>query len=193
MDILSHDAAFLRSAAEVLEDYLLSDVLFWPLQREKGTMLGGDSDQLTPGNLLLSRARLGDAASADPSLAGALKQIEKIRREWKSAWLNKCEKEWNQRMRLWVRYLDELKRESSPILPADFAFHVRQRVILHLLGLEMSVLPPEKQTMLQNADDLLRSISQAGEFIWQKNLQGHFPVSTFWYLYLKTGKEKTDE
>ncbi len=188
MDILSHDAAFIRSAAEVLEDYLLSEVLFWPLQREKGAMLGGDSDQLTPGNLLLSLTRLGDTASSDPSLVGALQQIEKVRQQWKSAWLNKGQKEWEQRMRLWLRYLDDLKRESIPVLPVDYPFHVRQRVILHLLGLEIGKLPAEKRTLLQNADEFLRSISQAGDFVWQKNLQTRFPASSFWYLYLKTGK-----
>lgn len=192
MTPLPHDAAFLQSAAQVLEDYLLSDVLFWPLQREKGTMLGGDSDQLTPGNLLLSLARVGKAASADPSLANALQEIEKVRRQWKSAWLNKCGKEWDQRIRLWLNYLDDLPKEPRQTLPADFPYHVRQRVILHLLGEEIGDLPAEKKNLLQNSDEMLRSLSQTGEFVWQKSLQEQFPVSSFWYLYRKTGKEKSE-
>lgn len=192
MDILSHDAAFVQSAAQVLEDYLLSEVLFWPLQRERGAILGGDSDQLTPGNLLLSLTRLGKTISSDPFLMDSRQVIEKVRQRWKSAWLSKCKKEWDQRERLWLRYLEELKKEPRSILPADFPFHVRQRVILHLLEVEMGGLPSEKKAELQNADEILRSISQSGEFIWQKNLQDRFPVSTFWYLYLKTGKGKDE-
>lgn len=188
MTSLSHDADFLQSAVQVLEDYLLSDVLFWPLQREKGAMLGGDSDQLTPGNLLLSLARLGREGLAETSLKQALQRIDKVRQQWKSAWLNKCQKEWEQRLRLWLNYLDEIKRESNRELPADYSFHVRQRVILDLLTKEIGELPPEKRLKLQNADEMLRLLSQPGEFIWQKGLQEHFPASPFWYLYVKTGK-----
>lgn len=188
MTSLSHDADFLQSAAQVLENYLLSEVLFWPLQREKGAMLGGDSDQLTPGNLLLSLARLGKEGSAETSLKQALQRIDEVRQQWKSAWLNKCQKEWEQRLRLWLHYLDELKREGGRELPADYSFHVRQRVILDLLTKEIGDLPPEKKLKLQNADEMLRSIIQPGEFIWQKGLQEHFPASSFWYLYVKTGK-----
>ncbi len=190
MDILLYDAAFIQAAAADLEDYLLSDILFWPLQRTNGAGLGGDSDQLTPGNLLLSLARLGDDAFSDASLASTLKQIENIRQQWKSAWLNKSRKEWNQRLRLWLRYLEDLGKENHPILPADYAFHVRNRVILHLLNSEIGNVPVEEKTMLHNGDEMLRSISQAGEFVWQKNLQERFPASTFWYLYRKTGKGK---
>lgn len=188
MTSLSHDADFLQSAAQVLEDYLLSDVLFWPLQREKGAMLGGDSDQLTPGNLLLSFARLGKEGLAENSLNQALQRIEEVRQQWKSAWLNKCQKEWEQRLQLWLNYLDEIKRESNRELPADYSFHVRQRVILDLLTKEIVELLPDKRLKLQNADEMLRSLSQPGEFIWQKGLQAHFPASSFWYLYVKTGK-----
>lgn len=188
MTSLSHDAAFLQSAAQVLEDYLLSEVLFWPLQREKGAMLGGDSDQLTPGNLLLSLARLSKEDLAEPSIQTALQRIDEVRQRWKSAWLNKCRKEWEQRLRLWLHYVDDLQREDGRVLPADYSFHVRQRVILELLGKEIGDLPPEKRLKLQSADEVLRSLSQPGEFIWQKGLQERFPASSFWYLYMKTGR-----
>lgn len=188
MTSLSHDAAFLQSAAQVLEDYLLSEVLFWPLQREKGAMLGGDSDQLTPGNILLSLARLSKEDSAETSVKAALQRIDEVNRQWKSAWLNKCHKEWEQRLRLWLHYLDDLQREDGQLLPADYSFHVRQRVILDLLGSEIGDLPLEKRLRLQSADEALRSLSQPGEFIWQKGLQERFPASSFWYLYVKTAK-----
>lgn len=184
----SHDAAFLQSAAQVLENYLLSEVLFWPLQHEKGAMLGGDSDQLTPGNLLLSLARLSNEELAEISVKAALQRIDEVRRQWKSAWINKCHKEWEQRLRLWLHYLDDLLREDGRVLPPDYSFHVRQRVILDLLTKEIVELPPDKRLKLQNADEMLRSLTQPGEFIWQKSLQEHFPASSFWYLYVKTGK-----
>jgi len=185
----SNEAAFLKAAAAVLEDYLLSDVLFWPLQREDGAALKGDTDQLTPGNLLLNLARFGQKGEAEPALADALHKIESIRSRWRTAWRNKCQKEWEQRIKLWLGYLEELQRERAEALPADFAFNVRQRVILDLLNAEMDPLPEDKRLMLQSADRLLRSLSQPGDFVWQKDLQNRLPASSFWYLYLKTKRK----
>ncbi|HBA90671.1 MAG TPA: hypothetical protein DCZ08_02485, partial [Anaerolineaceae bacterium] len=58
MQLLDNDLAFLHASAPVLEDYLLSDVLYFPVTGEHGRQLSGDTTRLTLGNLLLSLRRL---------------------------------------------------------------------------------------------------------------------------------------
>lgn len=188
MPDVNQDAAFIRSAAGELEDYLLSASLFWQLSGEKGVPLRGDSDQLTPGNLLLSMARLEGwqqaGTSVDESTRAAIIAIDQTRNRWQSAWWKKCDQDWNHRFGLWRRNLAEWKQETRGQMPAEYAYHVRQRVILDLLIADGGVHPLEGMSRLQPLDSVLRQWAGKGKFIWHEALQARFPLPDYWYLYV---------
>ncbi len=187
MPDVNQDAAFVRSAAQELEDYLLSASLFWQLSGQKGAPLRGDSDQLTPGNLLLNLARLEGwqqaGAAVDESTLTAMAAIQQTRECWKSAWWKKSAQDWEHRLGLWRHYLAEWKAEAAAQLPAEYGYHIRQRVILDLLIADGGVHPLESASRLQPLDGALRRKVGKGKFVWHEALQVRFPLPEYWYLY----------
>ncbi len=174
----AHDLDILRSAASEMEQYLLSHVLYWPV--EGGSREHGQPPSLTPGNLLLAQARLA-AAGPQEEFARLNAQVEPTCRRWASAWAAKASHEFPARLEQWNHAVRELA--ASPAQAARlFAQDVRVRVLLELLlaGLKNPQLVPQ----LQPADLKLRSLSKTGSFVWDLSLQTAFPSSTYWYLYL---------
>lgn len=174
----NQDLSYFKAGLESLERYLLSDELFW--------FLGGDWPLLTLGGMLLAGKRLavGSAQCDWPMLKSRL--IE-IRSKWHSVWERKAGREIHARLNLWKNYLQELQDKSDPTL---FPQQVRWRVMLQLLGSEISTSPQE----LKNVDTLdliLKSIWLPGTFIWEPRLSIAFPEQEYWYLYgsLKFDKE----
>ena len=186
MQLLDNDLAFLNASAPVLEDYLLSDVLYFPVTGEHGRQLSGDTTQLTLGNLLLSLRRLQTAnLSAEQaveleSLAG---QISKVQSQWRSRWSVKVQQEIPNRMMLWKNYLSELG-ETLKAKAGDYPYNARLRVILELLLDESNDLLVREKDLLRSLDLQLKGKGSPGEFIWDQTLAGGFPADQFWYLYL---------
>jgi hypothetical protein len=73
--------------------------------------------------------------------------------------------------------------QYAPEQHADaYPHEVRLRVMLHLLGEEMSDRPDEQQVLPQLDKILHRSLVQS-MFIWAEYLQMAFPAEVYWYLY----------
>lgn len=186
MQGLMNDLAFVKAAAPVLEDYLLSDTLYYPITGARGRQLTGDTTQLTIGNLLLSMARLRavqfpaeEAAQVD----GMLQQIDRIRSQWHTNWRKKVEQEIPSRMRLWKNHLDDWN-ETSSARAGDYPYNVRLRVILELLFAETDELFVQEKSLLRTLDLRLKGKGNPGDFIWDARLSSAFPPDRFWYLYL---------
>lgn len=186
MQLLDNDLAFLHASAPVLEDYLLSDVLYFPVTGEHGRQLSGDTTRLTLGNLLLSLRRLQTvqlAADQTAELEALSDQINRERAQWRSRWSVKVLQEIPNRMMLWKNYLGELGEEPKT-RAGDYPYNVRLRVILELLFAESNDLMVREKDLLRSLDLQLKGKASPGEFIWDQALASGFPADQFWYLYL---------
>ena len=154
---MEYNLDYLEAGVPELENYLLSNELYYPL----GTRL----PQLTLGGILLSFARYRLRAESFRV------KVESLRSKWMSAWENKSAREIKARSRSWMDYLAEY-RDDPKSGARLYAQNVRYRAMLTLLG----------QTE-HESDVLLKSIFIEGAFVWEQDSAQNFPRETFWYLY----------
>lgn len=170
MKTTNPDLQFINEALPQLQEYLLSNELYWPLS--------GNLPRLTPGSLLLSLARLGVTAPQEsPALAA---QVDAVRGRWLSSWEKKAAREITNRTRLWSQYLsDNLGAQDESF--DSYRSEVRGRVILQLL---LQVVPsaPERSALVE-LDRALRSRLVSRDFIWEPQFQNLFPRDDYWFLY----------
>jgi len=168
-----YEQRFLQAALDALEDYLQSDVLYWPLniRQPRNTP---PYPQLTVGNVLLFLRRLeavGDASAFRQS-------VEAVKARWGAHWRRKAEREANARLRQWRDYLAEAGNRAP-----YYRYKVRERVILALLDEDLQGLPPAVASRVEELDGVLRAVFVPGAFVWEPELQRVFPRDPFWYLY----------
>ncbi|HEY3312667.1 MAG TPA: hypothetical protein VGK00_13585 [Anaerolineales bacterium] len=164
------DVRFVTEAVPQLQDYLLSNELYWPLS--------GSLPRLTPGSLLLALARLQVSAPLEARRWG--EQIESIRNKWRSAWEKKAAREAANRLRLWSQYLSDTIAAPDQNMDS-YRTEVRGRAILQIL---LANLPDAPETAaLAELDAHLKKHLVPGEFIWETDLQAAFPRKEFWFLY----------
>ncbi len=162
------DQNYIETALPELKNYLLSDILFYPLM--------GQLPRLTIGGLLLAQRRLwaGNLGThLDPKLAT-------LRDKWRAAWEKKSARELDARLTLWRNYLNDYRADPENYA-ADYKHEVRWRVIIELLLAEVDQIPAEIIAL----DELLRVKFIKGKFLWDKNLQSQFAQDKFWFLYGK--------
>jgi hypothetical protein len=159
---------FLHDAIPQLKDYLLSNDIFWSL---------GSDPQMTLGNLLLAEKSLKSSGQLPAEDA---KQIAEHKKEWRTAWEKKAEKEFNSRLRQWGQYLAELGEHPSRHA-AHYKSDVRLRVLLELLAGEVAGLGDH----LTNLDGLLKKHTVSGDFVWDADLESEFSKGKYWFLYVK--------
>lgn len=175
-----------EAMVEELEDYLLSEGIFWPISPADRPL--GLAPRLSLGGLLLAL----DAVSAlEPDLAPAqATRALRLQRKWESqanrwarALRQKAAREAKMRLDLWRAYLADL--EDSAKGAEDYAHEVRQRVIAERL---LDFVPDEEaarslRSGLADADARLRSWFRAGPFVWEGRLERVYPQSRYWILY----------
>ncbi len=181
------DLLFLREAVIDLQEYILSQDVYWPLRSKTREPGGASLPQLTIGSLALAQTRLSACALA-PEQARELEslsaQIQHFREEWLSNWRLKGEREFASRLNLWQQYLRELR--SDPRRHAPFyAREVRGRAILHLLVAQESVgNMREDAEHLRSLDQVLRGLARPGPFVWEAEIAPAFLSDSYWFLYL---------
>jgi hypothetical protein len=182
---LDEDYALLLLGVDELETYLLSGELYWPLFTNPKMKLVNPRSRLTPGNLLLSIQCLSSTELDDGrrSIVDAkITAFEKIRKTWKSHWLQKAQMEYHARLDLWMAYLQDLLAERELHI-MNYTYAVRWRVILQLLGKEGITLSDTACGSLLAMDETLKVISQPANFIWWEPCQNGFSESDYWFLY----------
>lgn len=187
MQVLENDLAFLQASTPVLEEYLLSDVLYYPVTGQHSRQLSGDTTRLTLGNLLLSQKRLSSGLMNDDisaEFSNTLSQIDKIRTQWRSRWEIKIQQELPNRLMLWKNYLSEWG-DGSKSKAGDYPYNVRLRVILELLMAETSALLVQEKMLLHSLDQRLKGKGAPGPFVWDEIFRSGFPADKFWFLYLQ--------
>lgn len=178
MPILEQDFAFVRAGLEELENYLLSDELYWPLSGY------GNLPRLTIGGLLLSFRRVrarGHLAIEQAEIIGRTIALDLIRSKWRSAWERKIRRELRSRLDLWKNYLADYS-QSPETQSGFFEQQVQWRVLLELLGGEMTE-PAQELSILNDLDKVLKSSWLPGNFAWEPDLIEAFPQGEFWFLY----------
>ncbi len=168
-----YDRRYLKAAFEVLEDYLKSTALYWPLD-VKPPKGAPPYPQLTPGNVLLALRRLEahDATGDFPA------RLRLFKGQWGAHWRQKAEREVRARLRQWRNYLQETT-DRAPY----YRYEVRERVILELLAEDLDGLPPDAARDLAVLDRLLQGAFREGAFVWEAPLGRVFPPERFWFLY----------
>ena len=169
------DRVYLEAGIPELEDYLLSDELYWPI-----TARGYDLPRLTVGGILLTQSQLKARNERIESLEA---QLDAVRSKWRVAWETKAGREVQARMRLWGNYLADYRHNPEGHADA-YPHEVRYRVMLQLL---LSELPTQTsiQEEMSQLDSLIRGYLISGDFIWETDLQAGFPREVYWYLYGK--------
>jgi hypothetical protein len=181
-----YDLGYLQACLEVMESYLFSDEVFWPVS---GTPPEGAPDypRLTLGGLLLAERRLiayPQGETQATQVQKIISQIELIRTKWRVLWEKKAGRSYSVRLRMWGDFLDEYR--SSPLDNADrYAYEVRMRVMLDILRSESGGQPTAEIEMLNVLDRYLKGVLRMGSFIWETEVQTGFPEGVYWYLYGK--------
>ncbi len=168
-----YERLYLEASFEVLEDYLRSETLYWPLNI-KQPKNEPPYPQLTPGNILLFLRRL-QALGASSRFQ---QRLEAIKAQWGAHWAQKAEREIQARLRQWEQYLQDTT-ERAPY----YHYKVRERVIIQLLIEDLGDVPPASASRLQALDNLLKQSFVPGAFIWEAPFQAVFPRETYWFLY----------
>jgi hypothetical protein len=189
----AQDWLLLEAGASELQDYLLSDELFWPVHAIPHAAETHEL-RLTNGNLLLSIARLG-AVELSPQDRKRYEEFaaacEHTRTRWRANWQKKSQKEFQSRFRTWRNFLSELissmvRRSSSPDETANwqqqYVSQVRLRVILQLL-LEDTPNLEGKEALFDDLDGRMQSLMVRGSFLWDEVYRQRFPEQTYWFLY----------
>jgi hypothetical protein len=189
MPSAEYDLRFLRAGTELLEDYLKSSEVYWPVGVQSPA---GDPPypQLTLSALLLARIR-ARARVATPAgraeLAQLEEQIDTLRTRWRVAWEKKAAADFHARLVLWRNYLEDY-RENPEANVDRYAYEVTRRVQLQLLEREAEAVPEAEFTLLEGLDHLLKAVFLPGEFIGEPDLASSFPADPYWYLYGKPKK-----
>jgi len=175
MPTVEQDWDFFQAGVSELEAYLLSDELYWPLSGSLTAL-----PRLTLGGLLLAETCL--RVRKDTTEFRHLEQeLERIRTKWRSAWERKVGCEVRARLDLWRNYLLDFRQSPEGYADA-YPHEVRWRVMLHLLGSEVTV-PAAEATELENLDKILNTCFMQGEFVWDPALVPAFPRHDYWYLH----------
>lgn len=193
MASVEYDLGYLAEAVPALEDYLYSKEIYWAISGSPPRGQPAFPD-LTLGNVLLSRARLGGwetGAHLSPEQASQLSrldvQLDALRSKRRVTWGNKAEREFSARLRLWRDFLEDYRQ--NPDANVDrYAYEVGRRVMLQLLQEEAQEIPAAEQELLASLDGLLRAVLVPDVFVWDPDLAAAFPRQRFPYLY---GKPKT--
>jgi len=183
---MAYDMGYIQAGVELLESYLMSSEVFWPLG-ENPPEGEPEYPRLTLDGLLLAKERLlahPKPANQEEQVERVISELDGLRSRRRVAWENKAAQCQRVRLRMWADYLQEYK--DNPTDHADrYAYEVRLRVMLALSAANTGLRNSAENQLLLNLDGYLKSVLVRTVFIWEAELQGGFPVEEYWYLYGK--------
>lgn len=185
---LERDLDEFEQMVERLEDYLLGDAMYLPVGG--GFFRGSSTPQMTLGALLLRRRRLRYLRSklkrADGiRLDAALTQHCRLQQEWTLHYEKKVRQEVSSRLRVMAGFFRECSENPRDCAGA-YPVEALRRSIMQEIILAMAEFGYDKGNLsaaIRPADQALRRILHAGEFIWSPVLEAVYPRRTFWWLY----------
>lgn len=185
-----YDLGYLKAGMGEIEDYLLSNQLYWTLGSSSPP---GEPifPQLTLGTLLLVSKRLKPQLDEREKneFADELSKLKKIEHQWKSAWSQKASREFQARLNLWRNYLDDYR--DHPMENYDrYAYEVSRRVVIDLLRPYLEKTSTYYDQILVGLDEILRGNFVRSSFLWEKGIEQSFPSTDYWYLYGRLSENK---
>lgn len=186
---LQNDLTTLEAMAGEMDEYLHSDVLFWPMAQ-------GDLPRLTLGGYLMRQHRLLElrdllSMQQHDRLHKAINQYHEALEEKVVRFEEKAHEELGARLRQWQAYLGEAKRGTGV---AYYESAVEPRVMSQALIAQLRVQPYQLQSELAQKvamlDRELRQIWEPGDFIWPEEWKPAYPREKFWWLYGYPRKKK---
>ena len=191
MPSVIYDLEYITAGGESLETFLVTKSLFWPIHRSAPA---GEPTfpRLTLGGLLLSIARLESRQLpfTESHQFDVLKMgLNNIRTSRSNAWERKAKREFQSRLRQWQQFLTEIMQNPETFI-VHYESEVRIRVLLDLLGTDTRSCYDNVSDQVDQLDLLLRSVFQAGKFIWEDEISTGFNPTQFWYLWGKPVIEK---
>jgi hypothetical protein len=180
----SYEIRYLSAVVNVLEEYLLSDDLYWP---PGISAKGGEPPypSITPGSLCLFRLQARSRNLTTPGKAEFLRidnDLLAILSSWQVAWEKKVIQDFHARLQLWGNFLDDLREKSESHLDR-YPYEVTRRVQLDLLRGEVKRFPEADLRLLELLDRKLKAMFRPGDFIWEPVFETVYPKPRFWYLY----------
>jgi len=179
---LQKDLSALEVMATEMDEYLRSDVLFWPLAH-------GDMPRLTLGGFLARQHRLLElrdtlSMQEQDRLHKAINNYHLALEEKVVRFEKKAHEELEARLRQWQTYLGEAKQGAGV---AYYESAVEPRAMIEALLAQLRVQPyrlqenlPQKLALL---DRELRKIWEPGEFVWPQEWKAAYPREKYWWLY----------
>ena len=179
---LRQDLEILESMAAVMDEYLRSDILFYPMSRS-------DMPKATIGGYLMRQHRLlglrdllGQEEQA--RLHEAIHQFNNALEEKIVRFEQKANRELEARVRQWREYLSEAKRGVNV---AYYESAVDTRAMIETLMAQLRIRPYEMDEELPPQVGLLdRELSrywEHGDFIWPPAWKPAYPRDEYWWLY----------
>ncbi len=182
---LARDVDVLEAMSIGMDDYLDSDVLFWPMSQKANLPM------LTLGGYLMREHRL-------LQLSDQLSEVDRERvvtsvQRFNEALANrivrfetKANLELEARLRQWQEYLRDLDRGTAD-KTSNYATAVETRAMIDSLIGRLQMPPfqlePRSLQHLASLDTTLRDRWRPGDFVWPDGWQPAYPSSDDWWLY----------
>ena len=186
MPTFEYDRRFVERGLEMLEDYLLADAGYWPIDTQAPAgepaypMLTLEGLKLSLLRLSVYRGRL----TFEHQIEKLTSELDILQNRWAVAWEKKAKRAYHARLTMWGNYIEEYR--SVPDAHADrYVYEVRLRVFLSILAQDAGDLDNGVYSSLHEMDDFLKAALLPSKFIWDEELYVVFPADRYWYLYGK--------
>jgi hypothetical protein len=179
---LDRDLVVLEAMAAEMDEYLRSDVLFWPLR-------GSDLPRLTLGGYLMRQHRLLElrdllSMPEQERLHATISRYLDALEEKVVRFENRAHEELEARLRQWREYLRDVKNGSGV---AYYPTAVETRAMIRALISQLRVNPYQLNDDIPPQVALLdRELSrfwEPGQFVWPFDWRPAYPQAEYWWLY----------
>jgi hypothetical protein len=181
---LHEDLEVVEAMAAEMDEYLRSDVLFWP-------MVKGNLPRLTLGGYLMREHRLlalrDQLDTADQArLDAAVERYNQALVEKIVRFEARAHEELHARLRQWGEYLKDVQHDSTSArdyYPSAVESRAMIAALLEKLGLPPYQLEANVTRELDFYDRTLRNHWQPGDFVWPDSWRPAYPETAYWWLY----------
>lgn len=182
---LSRDLEIAAAMVAEMREYILSEVLFWPMATSNMPRLTLGGYLMRQHRLLLLRDLLTETEREQ--LSAVMDAYEAVIGEWVVHVEAKIHQELGARIRQWTEYLRDIREDRQAKIATYYATAVEARAMIAALMDQLQTPPfkPEKR-LSQEVDLLDKRLTakwEVGPFVWPGAWQPAYPPDDYWWLY----------